>query len=434
MNKIDVMIVGTGAAGLFCALRLPEHVRIHMITKDQVENSDSFLAQGGISTLRDPQDYEAYFEDTMKAGHYKNQRESVQVMIQSSPKIIQKLIDYGVDFAHTEEGLIYTREGGHSQARILHHKDITGWEITSKLLEQVKQRKNITIEEHTTMIDLICENNCCKGVIVKDQNKEIHSLPAKVVVFATGGIGGLFKHSTNFSHITGDALAIAINHDVALQDIHYIQIHPTAFFSKNVGRSFLISEAVRGEGAILLNEKRERFVNELLPRDVVAAAIKEQMVKYGMEYVYLSMENLEEKMIKERFPNIYKHCLEEGFDLTKECIPVTPAQHYFMGGIKVDLSGMTTMDNLFAVGETSCNGVHGANRLGSNSLLESLVFSERAADVIMEKIDSIPWQSMTVDLNTYQDEEIESKYRKIVLNEIKRRDINFYEQWCNDEN
>ena len=338
-DKTDVIIVGAGAAGLFCALKLPENITVRMITKDKIEISDSYLAQGGIATLKTPEDYDDYFEDTVKAGHYKNRKDSVEVMIQSSPQIIRDLIDYGVDFEHTEEGLSYTKEGGHSQPRILHHKDITGQEITSKLLTQVRQRKNIRIDEFTTMVDIIVEDNVCKGVIVQNQNQEISAIYAKTIVFATGGIGGLFQHSTNYKYITGDALAIAINHNIELQDVNYIQIHPTALYSEDAGRRFLISESVRGEGGILLNPKLERFVDELLPRDVVTAAIKNEMHKFGKPYVYLSLRHLDAERIKIRFPNIYQHCLEEGYDLTTDLIPVTPAQHYFMGGIKVDLNG-----------------------------------------------------------------------------------------------
>ena len=439
MDKTDVMIVGAGAAGLFCALNLPENISIRMITKDKVETSDSYLAQGGIATLRTTEDYDEYFEDTVKAGHYKNQRDSVEVMIQSSQQIIRDLIDYGVEFERTKEGLSYTKEGGHSKPRILHHKDITGQEITSKLLSRVRQRKNIRIDEFTTMVDIIADNRVCKGILVQDQNREIHAIYAKIVVFATGGIGGLFTHSTNYKYITGDALAIAINHGIELQDVNYIQIHPTALYSEEIGRRFLISEAVRGEGAILLNPDLKRFVDELLPRDLVTAAIKEEMRKYRTQYVYLSMKHLGVQKIKDRFPNIYLHCIEAGYDPATDLIPVTPAQHYFMGGIKTDLNGRTSMENLFAVGETSCNGVHGENRLGSNSLLESLVFSKRAADVIQNNILLINFDTAVSDADGLgfafnQYDEMQSKYKQLIFNEIKRRDKAFYDLWCSDEN
>ena len=433
-EKADVVIVGTGAAGLFCALNLPDNITVRMITKDKVEISDSYLAQGGIAALKAPEDYDDYFEDTVKAGHYKNSKESVEVMIQSSPRIIRELVDYGVEFEHTQEGLSYTKEGGHSQPRILHHKDITGQEITSKLLSRVRERENVRIDEFTTMVDMITDNNVCKGIIVQNQNREIQAIYAKTVVFATGGIGGLFKHSTNYKYITGDALAIAITHNIELQDVNYIQIHPTALYSEDPGRRFLISESVRGEGAILLNPGLERFVDELLPRDVVTKAIKEEMQKFGTPYVYLSMRHMDSQRIRARFPNIYQHCLEKGYDLTTDLIPVTPAQHYFMGGIKVDLNGRTSMENLFAVGETSCNGVHGENRLGSNSLLESLVFSKRAAGIIKEKVPLTNLDIVAVDLNSDQYDKIQLKHKQMIFDEIKGKDKKFYELWCRNEN
>jgi len=433
MEKTDVLIVGTGVAGLFCALKLPESLTVRMITKDETENSDSYLAQGGISTLKTPGDYDDYYEDTVRAGHYKNNPDSVETMIRSSPRIIQELMDLGVDFERNEDGLSYAREGGHSQARILHHKDITGQEIMDKLLAHVQKRSNIRIDEFTKMIDIISDGNTCKGVVAQTRGKELQTISAKIVVLATGGIGGLFRHSTNFKHITGDALAIAILHGIEVQDVQYVQIHPTTFYSKDPGRRFLISEAVRGESAVLLNPDGERFVDELLPRDVVTAAIKKEMKKYGTEFVYLSMQHVDPDKIKVRLPNIYQYCLEQGYDLATDKIPVTPAQHYFMGGIKVDLCGRTSMKNLFAVGETSCNRVHGANRLGSNSLLESLVFSQAAAKVITQDVPSVPWEPVEADLKAYHPEELPEKYKRVILDEIKRRDGKFYEQWCNDE-
>lgn len=378
-KETDVIIVGTGAAGLFCALQLPERKKVTVITKDEVENSDSFLAQGGICVLRSEDDFDGYFEDTMKAGHYKNNRDSVAMMIRSSGEIIDLLLKYGVEFERRNGELVYTREGGHSRPRILFHEDITGKEITGKLLAQVKSRGNITIYEHTEMIDLLCKNNICYGIAAVDSQGEILPVRAEHTVLACGGIGGLYRHSTNFAHLTGDGIALALRHKVQLQDVNFVQIHPTTLYSEKPGRRFLISESVRGEGAVLYNAKMERFVDELLPRDVVTAEIEKQMKADGKPYVWLSMEHIAKEDILSHFPNIYRRCLEEGYDVTKECIPVVPGQHYFMGGIQSDLEGRTSMKGLYAVGETSCNGVHGANRLASNSLLESLVFARRAA-------------------------------------------------------
>lgn len=381
--KTDILIVGTGASGLFAALHCPSDKNILMITKDAVENSDSFLAQGGICVLRDENDYNSFMEDTLKAGHYENRRESVDIMIRSSREVINELIGYGVDFARQENGeLNYTREGCHSKARILFHEDITGKEITRNLLKAVQKLPNVHILEYVTMLDLIEQDNTCFGILAKDKNDEYLTIEADNTILASGGIGGLYEHSTNYPHLTGDAIAIALRHNIKLENPDYVQIHPTSLYTNKPGRSFLISESVRGEGAKLYGKDGKRFANEVLPRDLMTAEIKKQMAKDNMPYVWLDMTVLGKDVILNHFPHIYEKCLEEGFDVTKQWIPIVPAQHYYMGGIHVDKYSKTTMNNLYAVGETSCNGVHGANRLASNSLLEGLVFAKRAVNKI----------------------------------------------------
>ena len=381
--KTDILIVGTGASGLFAALHCPCDKNILMITKDAVENSDSFLAQGGICVLRDENDYDSFMEDTLKAGHYENRRESVDIMIRSSREVINELIGYGVDFARQENGeLNYTREGCHSKARILFHEDITGKEITRNLLKAVQKLPNVHILEYVTMLDLIEQDNTCFGILAKDKNDEYLTIEADNTILASGGIGGLYEHSTNYPHLTGDAIAIALRHNIKLENPDYVQIHPTSLYTNKPGRSFLISESVRGEGAKLYGKDGKRFANEVLPRDLMTAEIKKQMAKDNMPYVWLDMTVLGKDVILNHFPHIYEKCLEEGFDVTKQWIPIVPAQHYYMGGIHVDKYSKTTMNNLYAVGETSCNGVHGANRLASNSLLEGLVFAKRAVNKI----------------------------------------------------
>ena len=380
--QADVVIVGTGVGGCFSALNLSEDLSIIMITKSDLESSDSFLAQGGICVLHDDDDYDSYFEDTMRAGHYENRKESVDIMIRGSQDVIHDLIGYGVDFAKEDGKLLYTREGAHSRPRILFHEDITGKEITSKLLAQIKTRKNIQIMEYTTMTDILISQGACAGIEAETSDHKKIYIHADQTIFASGGIGGRYQHSTNFPHLTGDALDISKKHGIRLEHLDYVQIHPTTLYSKKPGRRFLISESVRGEGALLYDKNGHRFVDELLPRDVVTKAIQEQMKKDGTDHVWLSLEKIPKEIILSHFPNIYQHCLEEGYDATKEWIPVVPAQHYFMGGIWVDSDSHTSMPNLYAVGETSCNGVHGKNRLASNSLLESLVFAKRAAHKI----------------------------------------------------
>lgn len=417
--KTDIVIAGSGVAGLFCALNLPADRKITMVTKTEADKSDSFLAQGGICVLRGEEDYDSYFEDTMKAGHYENNKRSVDIMIRSSREIINDLVKYGVEFETKNGELCFTKEGAHSIPRILFHKDITGREITSKLLARVRELENVEIIENFTMVDIIEEDGECHGIIGINADGEMETISADFTVFASGGIGGLFKHSTNYRHLTGDALAICLKHGIELENIDYIQIHPTTLYSMKKGRRFLISESVRGEGAVLFNSKMERFVDELLPRDVVTAAIQKQMAEDGKPYVWLSMKPIPAEKIKSHFPNIYSRCLEEGYDVTKEPIPVVPSQHYFMGGIKVDEHSKTSMERLYAAGETSFNGVHGRNRLASNSLLESLVFAKRAAKQIGDtKLKVNVGDTKKADIKSYKN--YEDKYKTMVLNEIER--------------
>ena len=453
----DVLIVGTGVAGLYSALKLPDNLDIVLITKAKPEECDSYLAQGGICVLKSEDDYDSYFEDTMKAGHYANNPVSINLMIRNSQKVIKDLIGYGTRFEKDDDGnLKYTREGAHSTARILFHEDITGEEITSHLLEAARQKPNIRIYQDVTMIDILKATGTdgttyCSGVVAVSSSseelkkysrkkttsgKDLIFIKAHETIWACGGIGGLYQHSTNYPHLTGDALGIALKHGIPLQDPDYIQIHPTTFYTQKKERSFLISESVRGEGGILLDKNGKRFVNELLPRDVVANDIFEQMKKDDTEHVMLSMENIPKTEIKNHFKHIYEHCLEEGYDCTKEPIPVVPAQHYFMGGIAVDSSSRTSMNALYAIGETSCNGVHGKNRLASNSLLESLVFAGIAAKQISEEIENIKNQPKSIDpidpadyMNT---DKIFEEYKKIILSEIKR--MKEYHERHNNEN
>ena len=418
----DVIIVGTGAAGLYCALNLPERKKILIITKDQSDQSDSFLAQGGICMLRGEDDYDDYFEDTMRAGHYENNPKAVELMIRSSNSIIRDLLNRHVDFARKADGgLDFTREGAHSRPRILFHKDITGKEITQTLLNEVKQLENVDIAEYMTMVDLISRDNICGGVIAMNRNNEVFPVYAEHVVLACGGLGGLFHNSTNYPHISGDGIGIAMKHHVELEHLDYIQIHPTTLYSQKPGRRFLISESVRGEGALLYDKNGQRFTNELQPRDLLTQAITIQMEKDGTDFVWEDMRPLGEKTILEHFPNIFQKCMEEGFDPRKEPIPVVPAQHYFMGGISVNLASRTSMHGLYACGETSCNGVHGKNRLASNSLLESLVLARRAADDIIFGETPAFSNSVRLDLKQYEDREIIlAGYHRMVKAEIER--------------
>ena len=401
--KTDVLIVGCGCSGLYLALNLPRDKKILMITKSDAQSSDSFLAQGGMCMLKDESDYDSYFEDTMKAGHYENDKKSVEIMIRSSADVVKDLIAAGADFKKDENGnLAYTREGAHSSNRIIFHEDVTGKEITSHLLERVRELPNVTLLENTRMLDIITKDNECLGAVIRLESGLIENVIADATVLAAGGI----------------------------KDINYVQIHPTTFYSKDEkDRSFLISESVRGEGAKLYDKDGNRFVNELLPRDLLTQAIYKQMKKDGTDHVWEDLRTIPEDELKTHFPNIVQYCYEHGYDVTKECIPVVPAQHYFMGGIKVDYESKTSMDRLYAVGETACNGVHGRNRLASNSLLESLVFAKRAAHNMAENelIDILAPSAdeyvENADKSQYQDEEkLDEYYGELIRQKIDEAD------------
>ena len=422
----EILIVGSGCSGLYCALKLPRDKKITIISKKDFESNDSFLAQGGMCMWKKTSDYDAFFEDTLRAGHYENDRESVEIMIKSSPDVVEDLIQYGADFERDENGrLAFTREGAHSDNRIIYHKDVTGKEITSTLLKQVKKLENVTMLDYTTLVDILCKDNHCYGAVVRSSDGSIDTITAEYTVLATGGVGGLYKHSTNFRHLTGDALAIAMKHDIKLKNIDYVQIHPTTLYSeKEEDRSFLISESVRGEGAKLYDKNMNRFVDELLPRDLLTKEIKKQMEKDNTEFVWEDLRTIPREELESHFPNIIDHCSKMGYDVFTECIPVVPAQHYFMGGIEVNHSSATSMEALYAVGETACNGVHGKNRLASNSLLESLVFARRAAKEMSQTPSGYNEElaqnlAQTCDKTQYADEKALTKaYKSAVMKEV----------------
>lgn len=424
--KTDVLIAGCGCSGLYCALQLPEDVDITIITKSDTESSDSYLAQGGMCMLRDEDDYDSFFEDTIRAGHYENDRKSVEIMIRSSIDVVNNLISYGARFNCNEDGsLDFTREGAHSAERIIFHNDSTGREITQSLIREAETRPNIRILEYTRLLDIIEKDNICIGAVIRNSDREIELVSAKKVVIATGGVGGLYKHSTNFRHLTGDGIAIACRHNVKLKDMTYVQIHPTTFYTeKEEDRSFLISESVRGEGAKLYDASGNRFVDELLPRDLLTKEIYKQMKKDGTRHVWEDMRTIPEEEIRSHFPNIMKQLKDNGYDVLKECIPVVPAQHYFMGGIWVDHHSLTSMKNLYAVGETACNGVHGKNRLASNSLLESLVFAKRAAGNMAKDIHDDKYVELPdIDIAEYLNEEqLDAEYADIVRSKLQEDD------------
>ncbi|MCC3864427.1 L-aspartate oxidase [Terrisporobacter petrolearius] len=420
-NKyVDVLVVGSGVAGLYCALNLRQDLDVIVVSKDKIDCTNTSLAQGGISVARDLDDVPFFTEDTLKAGKYKNNIQAVNVLTKESIENVDYLVSLGLDVDKDEDGnWDYTKEGAHCVNRIIHTQDNTGENVEKILVKNSFQHKNIRISEDTFLVDIIERNNKCIGAILLKDKEQINVF-AKFVVLACGGIGGLYKNSTSQRILRGDGLAVALRHEIELKDINYIQIHPTAFYDESGDeRRFLISESVRGEGGKLYNINGERFVDELQPRDVVSDAIFNEMKKTNTPYVHLDISFLNEEYLKNRFSTIYNKCLEKGTDITKGPIKVSPAQHYFMGGIKVDLNSKTSMKNLYAVGETACTGIHGANRLASNSLLEGLVFSKRAAKDINENIDQFNLTKVYIDEMYTSREEIEEENKRIVVNAIK---------------
>ena len=421
-KNVDVLIIGSGVSGLYSALNLDSKLDVLVVSKDKIDCTNTALAQGGISVARNKEDVPDFIEDTLKAGQYKNDLDAVKILTSESIENVEELVSLGLKLDLDENGdWDYTKEGAHCVNRIVHTNDHTGEDVEKTLVKNVLTRKNITVYEDTFFVDIIEDDNKCIGAILLKDNKQINVF-AKYVILACGGIGGLYKNSTSQRILKGDGLATAIRHNVELKDINYIQIHPTAFYDETEDeRRFLISESVRGEGGILRNVNGERFVNELLPRDVVSAAVFEQMKKTNTPYVLLDISFLDPDYIKNRFSLIYQNCLEKGTDITKEPVKVSPAQHYFMGGIKVDTNSQTSLDRLFAVGETSCTGIHGANRLASNSLLEGLVFSKRAANIINNSINNT--ELITKPVNTVDKtiEQIAEENKKLVVEAIKEK-------------
>lgn len=422
-NKyVDVLIVGSGVAGLYCALNLRQDLDVMVVSKDKIDCTNTSLAQGGISVARDFEDVPFFAEDTLKAGRYKNDVQAVEVLTKESIENVDYLVSLGLDVDKDEEGnWDYTKEGAHCVNRIIHTQDNTGENVEKTLVKNACERKNLRISEDTFLVDIIERNGKCIGAILLKDKEQINVF-AKFVVLACGGIGGLYKNSTSQRILRGDGLAVALRHDIELKDINYIQIHPTAFYDESDDeRRFLISESVRGEGGKLYNINGERFIDELQPRDVVSEAIFKEMKKTNTPYVYLNISFLNSEYLKKRFSTIYNKCLEKGTDITKEPIKVSPAQHYFMGGIKVDLNSKTSMENLYAVGETACTGIHGANRLASNSLLEGLVFSKRAAQEINACVDSFNLSKVDIDEIYTSRDEVEEENRLLVVKAIREK-------------
>lgn len=414
----DVLIVGAGLAGLNSAINLDKNLKVIVLSNDKLHKCNSYLAQGGITTVLNDEDKKLFIEDTLRAGQFENDLDTVKLVSEEAGKAIQGLIDLGVPFNRDSEGnLKYTREAAHSTSRILYSDDSSGKAIWETLRDEVLKRENIEVIEETSLVDLIVkENKVYGGVAIKD-GKELF-IYAKNVVMASGGIGGVFKHSTNWENIQGIGISLSLKYDIKLKDLKYIQLHPTAFHSKCERRKFLISESLRGEGAKLVDDEGNRFVDELKPRDYVSNAIIKYKTEKDLPCVLLDARDMGEEYLKKRFPKIYNYCLDQGIDMAKEPIPVSPCQHYFMGGIAVDSFGQTSMENLFACGEVSCTGLHGKNRLASNSLLEAAVYSRRVADYINRNIENIDLEYIKYLNNELK--ELEETNLTMLINAIKK--------------
>ncbi len=391
-ENYDVIIVGSGVSGLYAALNLNLNLKILMLSKKELTLCNSALAQGGVAAVMDKKDdnYELHIQDTLIAGGYKNDMENLRILVEQGPTDVKNLLKYGVEFDRKEDGSIdLTLEGGHSRHRIAHHKDSTGYEIVTSLIDGVKKLSNVTIFENGHLVGIEKDGGSFYAAVYKSGEYSYYT--SKAVIFATGGIGRVYDFTTNSAIATGDGIQFAYNLGAEIKNLSYVQFHPTAFADKKNRECFLVSEAVRGEGAYLLNCNKERFMHkyeperkELAPRDVVSKCIMEEQKVTGSDEFFLDISYMDADFVKNRFPMIYSRVLEKGYDMTKEPIPIYPCQHYLMGGISVNGNGATTVKGLYAAGECAHTGVHGLNRLASNSLLEALVFSRLIAEKINE--------------------------------------------------
>lgn len=388
-HYFDVLVLGSGAAGLSLALRLPEQWQVAVVSKDVIAENSTCYAQGGIAAvLADEDSFDQHIKDTLTAGAGLCDEKAVRFTVENGPECIEWLIQQGISFSRDEGSYHLTREGGHSRRRIIHASDSTGRELENTLVRTVKERNNIKIFENQIAIDLIKQGERCIGAYIYNEAQDrVDSFITSAVAIATGGASRVYLYSSNPSVVSGDGIAMGFRAGCKVENLEFNQFHPTCMYHPQAG-SFLITEAMRGEGAKLLRPDGSRFMPdfdqraELAPRDIVARAIDFEMKRLGIRHVYLDISFKPADFIRGHFPNIYQKCLEYGIDITTEAIPVVPAAHYTCGGLKVDLNGCTRVPGLYAIGEASCTGLHGANRLASNSLLECLVFAKAAAQHI----------------------------------------------------
>jgi len=417
---VDFLVVGSGIAGLSFALKASKYGSVCLLTKDAVQETSTRYAQGGIAAVMyEPDTYNKHIADTMKAGHELSDPEIVRITITESTQRVKDLINWGVDFDKNPSGKYdLAREGGHSEFRVLHHKDITGFEIQKKLYQKAQENPRIEILENHFAVEILTQHHlgitvtkhstdiCCFGAYVYNPStKKVDTILAKMTILATGGIGNVYGNTTNPAVATGDGLAMVHRAKGSTRGMEFVQFHPTTLYNPNERPAFLITEALRGAGAVLKDYHEKSFMEKydarcsLAPRDIVARAIDHEMKISGENHVYLDARNIDKSVFFSHFPNIYSKCLSLGIDATKDLIPVVPAAHYSCGGITTDKWGCTTIKNLYALGECASTGLHGANRLASNSLLESLVFAHRACEHAAKNIASISFQEAIKDWN-----------------------------------
>ena len=421
-KEYDYLVIGSGIAGMSFALKVADKGKVALVCKTSLEEANTALAQGGIASVTNLKvdNFDKHIEDTMIAGDWLSDPDAVKKVVTEAPSQIDELIKWGVDFDKNEEGEFdLHREGGHSEFRILHHKDNTGFEIQQSLIEAVKKSPNIDIYENHFAIEIITQHHlgkivtrrttditCYSAYILTPEGK-VDTFLSRITLMATGGVGAVYKTTTNPLIATGDGIAMVYRAKGTVQDMEFVQFHPTALYHPGDRPSFLITEAMRGYGGVLRNLKGEEFMHRyderlsLAPRDIVARAIDNEMKINGDEHVYLDVTHKDPEETRTHFPNIYQKCLSLGIDITKDYIPVAPAAHYLCGGIKVDINGESSIKRLYAVGECSCTGLHGGNRLASNSLIEAVVYADAAARHAMNNINHY---SQRTDVPEWNDE------------------------------
>lgn len=413
-QKVDFLIIGSGIAGLSYALKVAEYGSVYIVTKSNEDESNTKYAQGGIAAVwHDKDSIEKHIQDTLIAGAGLCDEETVRVVVTEGTERVKELIELGANFDKTKEGNYdLAKEGGHSEHRILHYKDITGYEIERALIAQIRRHKNITVLDHHYAIDIITQHHlgeivtsqsknveCYGAYILNTKTQKIDTVLAKITLMASGGAGHVYATTTNPTIATGDGIAMVYRAKGRVQDMEFVQFHPTSLYNPGEHPSFLITEAIRGFGAVLKTMDGKEFMQKyderlsLAPRDIVARAIDNELKTRGDDFVYLDCRHIDRKAFIEHFPNIYEKCMKLGIDPFVKMIPVVPAAHYLCGGILVDKEGRSTLGNLFAVGECACTGLHGANRLASNSLLEAVVFAHRAAKKGIDDIQHVDFKA-----------------------------------------